>query len=238
MAPRPASIALLALCMSASLSHGANAGARTLAIPRLGSAAAATGGPPGVVVTPFVQRDPHDGVPCSRGTMARVYYDDDELHVEFACDDDAGQVRAHLSKRDDIAGDDQVRVYLDTYGDRQRAYVFACNPLGVQLDGILADGQDEDDDFDTVWYADGRLTPTGWTVTMRIPFRSLRFANTHAQAWGVAFERLIPRTNEECYWPYLTKAVNGLVQQFAITPGSGLIPLKPFQTSGGIITRL
>src|SRR5439155_13197672 len=87
MAPRPASIALLALCMSASLSHGANAGARTLAIPRLGSAAAATGGPPGVVVTPFVQRDPHDGVPCSRGTMARVYYDDDELHVEFACDD-------------------------------------------------------------------------------------------------------------------------------------------------------
>ena len=49
-------------------------------------------------------------------------------------------------------------MYLDTFRDRRRAYVFAVNPLGVQLDGILTEGQGTDYTYDMVWRSEARLT--------------------------------------------------------------------------------
>ena len=194
--------------------------------------------PPGVV-RGFRQRDPGDGVPCSLETGASVSYDDENLYVLFVADDDPAKVRAHLARREDILGDDRVEVYLDTFQDGHRAYLFACNPLGVQLDGVLVEGQDEDDTFDTLWYSDGKLTPQGYVVRMTIPFRSLRFDNRRAQTWGIALGRIIQRRNEESYWPYITKRVHGFVPQFAaarglegISPGQN-VQLIPY----GISTR-
>ena len=167
----------------------------------------------------FRQREPGDGVPCSRKTTAWLTRDEDHLYVRFECAEAPGGVRAHLTRRDDILGDDRVLVCLDTYGDHRRAYVFSCNPLGVQLDGMLVEGQDEDDTFDAVWSSEGRLTPEGYTVRMAIPFRSLRFAHTPDQSWGIALGRVLPADNEESWWPYITKRVNGLVPQFASVNG-------------------
>ena len=42
-------------------------------------------------------------------------------------------------------------MYLDTFHDRKHAYVFWANPLGVQLDGIMTEGQEDDYSFNTVW---------------------------------------------------------------------------------------
>ena len=194
--------------------------------------------PPGLVQD-FRQREPGDGIPCSLETGASVSYDDENLYVLFVAEDEPAKVRAHLAKREDILGDDRVVVYLDTFRDGHRAYVFACNPLGVQLDGTLVEGQDEDDTFDTLWYSDGKLTPQGYVVRMTIPFRSLRFDGGPAQTWGIALGRIIPRRNEEAYWPHLTKRVHGFVSQFAsatgfegISPGQN-VQLIPY----GISTR-
>ena len=157
--------------------------------------------------------------------MASVSYDEENLYVVFVAWDDPAKIRAHLAKREDILADDRVVVYLDTFRDGHRAYLFACNPLGVQLDGTLTEGQDEDDTFDTLWFAEGKLTHGGYTVRMTIPFRSLRFANTPAQTWGIALGRIIPRRNEESYWPYITKRLQGFIPQFAAAEGlEGISP--------------
>src|SRR5207247_4914782 len=94
-----------------------------------------------------------------------------------------------------------------------------ANPLGVQLDGIMTEGQDDDYTFDTVWQSDGRLTPEGYVVRLAIPFRSLRFGSGAAQSWGIALGRFTRRYNEESYWPYITKRVAGFVPQFATLEG-------------------
>jgi hypothetical protein len=190
----------------------------------------------GVAVSDFRQREPGDGTPVSQATTAYLSYDDANLYVVFVCRDDPAKVRGRVARREEIAGDDQVVLYLDTFRDRERAYFFMANPLGVQLDGILTEGQDDNVSWDAVWQSDGRLTQDGYVVRMTIPFRSLRFPRAPLQTWGVALGRVIRRSNEESYWPFITKRVKGLVPQFAelrgladISPARN-IQLNPYGT--------
>ena len=190
----------------------------------------------GVAVNDFRQREPGDGTPVSQATTAYLSYDDANLYVVFVCRDDPARVRARVARREEIAADDQVVLYLDTFRDHERAYFFMANPLGVQLDGIKTEGQDDNVSWDAVWQTDGRLTQDGYVVRMTIPFRSLRFPRAPVQTWGVALGRVIRRSNEESYWPFITKRVKGLVAQFAelqgladISPARN-IQLNPYGT--------
>src|SRR6185369_14245066 len=155
-------------------------------------------------VTGFKQREPQDGVPITQETTAYLSYDDKHLYVIFVCKDEPGKVRAHMSKRENTGNDDAVGIAIDTFHDRRRAYLFATNPLGVQLDGIITEGQDDDMSFDTLWRSDGKLTADGYVVWMSIPFKSLRFHNADVQTWGVGLLRNISRNNESAWYPYIT----------------------------------
>ena len=170
-------------------------------------------------ITGFLQRDPRDGIPASQETTAYLSYDDKNLYAVFVCKDDPKQIRARLSKREDVFSDDLIGIILDTYHDKRRAYLFATNPLGIQVDGIVSEGQDDDYSFDTLWYSQGKLTADGYVVWMAIPFKSLRFDNADVQTWGVALIRGIPRNNETSFWPYITRRVEGFTQQFANLEG-------------------
>ncbi len=193
-----------------------------------------------LTVTGFRQYEPGDGTPASAPTAAYLSYDDKHLYVVFVCQTDPARIHAGLSKREDIAVDDAVALYLDTFHDRQHAYMFQVNPLGVQLDAIVTEGQDDDVSFDAVWQSEGRLTPQGYVVRIAIPFRSLRFPRAPRQAWGIALVRYIRANSETSFWPYVTKRVSGLVPQFArldglhdISPGRNLqaIPYGAFTGS-------
>jgi hypothetical protein len=197
-------------------------------------------------VTGFRQREPGDGTPTSEETSAYLSYDDKNLYVVFLCKDEPGKVRAHLAKRDDISSDDQVAVYLDTFSDHRRAYMFATNPLGVQSDGVFTEGESNPDlTFDTLWYSEGRLTEDGYIVWMAIPFKSLRFSSSDLQSWGLALGRTIYRRNEETFWPYITNRIEGFTQQMAtlgglkrISPGRNvqLIPYGLFARARALDT--
>jgi hypothetical protein len=169
-----------------------------------------------LAVDTFRQRDPNDGDAVSQATAAFVSFDSDNLYVAFVCrDSEPSRIRARLSRRDAIAQDDQVIVMLDTFHDRQRSYLFAVNPLGVQADALASEGRDDDYSFDTVWRASGRLLPDGFAVLMTIPFKSLRIAAGPDGTWGIAFSRVLPRNSEQSFWPYITRRVEGMTQQFA-----------------------
>ena len=111
--------------------------------------------PPGLKLTGFLQREPGDNVPVSQPTEAYLSYDAGDLYVAFVCRDDPAKVRARLTKREAIESDDFVGVVLDTYHDQRRAYLFAVNPLGIQMDGVSTQGQDDDYSYDTVWKSEG-----------------------------------------------------------------------------------
>lgn len=170
-------------------------------------------------VEDFFQRTPGDGVPVSQPTAAYLSYDDKTLYAVFVCVEDPRLVRGHMARRESIGGDDRVSLYLDTFRDRRRAYVFSANALGVQQDVVTTEGQPDDSSFDTVWHAHGRRTPNGYVVWMAIPFKSLRFADRPVQTWGIALGRSIPRTNETAFWPHISRRVQSFTAQLGALMG-------------------
>lgn len=189
-----------------------------------------------MTVRDFRQREPGDGAPASRQTLAYLAYDDANLYCVFVCKEDPAKVRAHMGKRDGIGDSDQVALYLDTFHDRRRAYRFAVNPRGIQQDAVLTDGVGSDVTFDAVWRSDGRVTEDGFVVWMAIPFKSIRFASGADQSWGIALSRYIAHANETAVWPHVTRRRQGFVHQMAAVPaptprGSGAsVQLVPYGT--------
>jgi len=203
-------------------------------------------------VTGFVQRDPHDGAPVSEETAAYLGYDQKNLYVVFVCFDDPRQVRARMSRREDIYDDDNVEVLLDTFHDRRRAYAFQTTPLGVQWDAIWTEASREeangnfDTSFDTVWDSKGKVTSRGYVVWMALPFKSLRFPAVREQEWGIILYRGIFRKNEDSFWPQVSYRVAGRLGQAAtlyglegISPGRSaeLIPYGVMRGFRGLDTR-
>ena len=164
----------------------------------------------------FRQNTPRDGDPVSQRTEAYLGYDDTNVYVVFVCfDSEPDEIRATLSRREDALSDDKVDVFLDTFNDQRRAYVFTVNPVGVQADGtwVEQEGSDYDRSFDTVWDARGTLTEEGYVIWIAVPFKSLRFSPEKSQEWGLILVRWIRRNNEGSFWPYVTSRIEGRLNQ-------------------------
>jgi len=178
-------------------------------------------------VDTFTQREPEDGAPASQRTDAYLGYDDKNLYVVFiAFDDEPDKVRAHMARRENTMGDDIVEIQLDTFLDRQRAFSFIVNPLGVQFDALWTEGRGGpgsfrsfDPSWDSVWQSRGQLTDQGYVVWMAIPFRSLRFPPDAEQTWGVVLARDVRRADEETFWPPISTRIEGRLNQAGTMDG-------------------
>ena len=195
----------------------------------------------GVRVDGFLQREPGDLVPASETTEAYLSYDASNFYAVFVCrTKDPSGIRARMARRESVFSDDFVGVFLDTFNDHQRAYMFLTTPLGIQADGIVTEGQNDDFSFDTVWHSSGRLTDFGYVVTLTIPFKSLRFQpGPGERTWGISLIRAIPVNNETSFWPGITRTVSSFTSQFAdargfegVSPGR-TIQLIPYATFAG-----
>ena len=150
------------------------------------------------VISDFVQREPLDGEPATEDTDVYVAYDSTNLYFAFhAKYDDVTMMRANRVDRDRAdRGDDIIRVYLDTFLDQQRAYVFSVNGYGVQGDSIVGGARGGgfgggggrgggggpgggiprgDSSWDALFETGGQLVEDGFTAEMAIPFKSLRY---------------------------------------------------------------
>ena len=197
----------------------------------------------------FTQWIPRDGEPASQRTEAYLGYDQTQVYVVFICfDSEPDRIRARLSRREDIFRDDRVDVFLDTFNDRLRSYVFTVNPYGVQADAtwVEREGQQYDPSFDTVWESRGTLTAEGYVVWIAIPFKSLRFSPERSQEWGLILTRFIVRANEGSFWPHVTSRIEGRLNQEAtllgisdVSPGRNmqLIPYGFFRSFRALDTR-
>jgi len=195
----------------------------------------------GVFADAFLQREPQDLIPATERTEAYLSYDDTNLYVVFVCHaSDPSRIRARMARREQIFNDDFVGIFLDTFNDRQRSYMFASSPLGIQLDGIISEGQDDDFSFDTIWQSRGRLTEFGYVASIAIPFKSLRFPPASGpRTWGIALMRGIPGKSENDFWPGVTRRIATFTTQFAdlhglegVSPGRN-VQLIPYGTFTG-----
>src|SRR5206468_5434944 len=98
----------------------------------------------------FVQNAPNDGDPATQQTEVWVAHTKSTLYFVFVCHDDRpGAIRTHLSRRENIAGDDTVSVLLDPFQDQRKGVLFSVNPSGVQADAAWTDTSSVDYNSDS-----------------------------------------------------------------------------------------
>jgi hypothetical protein len=173
-----------------------------------------------VILKDFIQTQPGDNIQPSKPTEVLIGYDAKNLYFGFHAYDDPTKVRATIAKRDNVFGEDNVRIFLDTFNDRRRAYVLGFNPLGVQQDGIMSEGGgnlgggDTDYSVDILMESKGVITNDGYTVEVAIPFKSLRYEAGKGKLWGFHVWRNIDRFNDEIdSWMPISRDVASLLNQ-------------------------
>src|SRR5438874_12955122 len=174
------------------------------------------------LLTGFTQYRPVDSRPAEDSTDVLAFYGPDAIYFGIRAYEAHGSVvRATLADRDNIDADDKIQILLDTFNDRRRALLFAVNPLGVQQDGVrseglagAAGGQNAGGRFDGVvdlnpdyvYESQGRVTPGGFEVEVRIPFKSLRYQGAAIQDWGIQIVRVTQHTAYEDTWTPVVRA--------------------------------
>jgi hypothetical protein len=167
-----------------------------------------------LVLKDFVQTFPGDNISPTYPTEVLLGYNETTLYIGIYATDEPGRVRATLAKRDDLLNDDHIRIYLDTFNDRRKAYLLIFNPLGIQQDGIFVEGTDPDYSVDIVMESRGTLTADGYCIEVAIPFRSLRYDAGAGHEWGIQIIRKIKHLNdEENSWMPLVRGNIGLLDQ-------------------------
>ncbi|MBI4850371.1 MAG: carbohydrate binding family 9 domain-containing protein [Acidobacteria bacterium] len=162
----------------------------------------------------FYQVQPGDNLPPSQPTEVKFGYDEKTLYIAFQAFDEPDKIRSSVAKRDEIFNDDYIGIYLDTFNDRRKAYIFFFNPLGIQGDGIFSEGSGEDYTVDVVMESKGTITETGYIVEAAIPFKSLRYQAGKDKLWGLhVFRRIRRGNNELSSWMPLSKEVTGSLNQ-------------------------
>ena len=173
----------------------------------------------------FTQQDPFEGRPATEKTEVRVLLDGSTLYLSFVCyDNEPDKIIVSQSRRDSTLTDtDAIIFVLDTFNDRQNAFVFGTNPLGIEYDGQVAgEGQTSgasaggtapgaqsnqqrgginafNPNWDGNWVVKAQVTERGWEAEIAIPFKTLRYKPGANQTWGFNVWRNIRRKNEQVF---------------------------------------
>jgi hypothetical protein len=216
------------------------AGQTTVAIPKIEADIAVDGNldeavwRQAAVLTGFSLYSPVDQRPAPDSTEVLVWYSSNAIYFGIRAFEPHGTVTATLADRDRIAADDNIEIHLDTFDERNRAFVFLVNPLGVQADGIknetggFVPGSNvmpgmNDLSADFVWQSRGRLMEGGYVVEVRIPFGSLRYPLLAEQRWGLQIDRHVQHNGyEETWTPALKASASFIGQAGYITGLTGL----------------
>ncbi len=178
----------------------------------------------------FRQYQPVDGRAAEERTEVRLFYTPSAICFGIrAYDSQPDTVRATVADRDSVDADDTVTIYLDTFNDRRRAFFFTVNPLGVQEDGVLSEGNntpgeltstDRDRNPDFLFESRGRRTTWGYEVELRIPFKSLRYPSGDApQRWGLNVGRSVRRSGYVDTWTDVRRANASFLAQAGTLEG-------------------
>ncbi|MHB1193226.1 MAG: carbohydrate binding family 9 domain-containing protein [Longimicrobiales bacterium] len=176
------------------------------------------------ILTGFSQYQPVDGRPSPDSTEVRIWYAREAVWFGVRAFEPHGDVRATLAERDKVDSDDNVEIHLDTYNERNRAFVFIVNALGVQADGTKSEGGgwipganvspgQNDLSADSHWESKGRLTADGYEVEIRIPFSALRYPTKSVQDWGIQIQRNVQHRGAQDTWTPAVRASASFIGQ-------------------------
>ena len=191
----------------------------------------------------FVQQLPRESQPATEATLFWVFFDDKNLYISARCLDSHPEREVATELRRDnnnIIQNENITITLDTFYDRRNGFLFQTSALGAIRDQSVADGT-VNVSWNTVWDVKSARDSQGWTTEMVIPFKSLRYAGSGPQVWGINVRRITMWKNEADYLSAVPAAYgNSAVYQMNVggtlvgveTPLQSMnLELKPYVVS-------
>jgi hypothetical protein len=176
------------------------------------------------VITGLTSFDPIEGEAPAGTLRARIFYDDHALYVAARIELPPGAMRGRLASRERWNNDDLFELMIDPFLDRRTGYDFTVNPYGVQLDWTIVD-DDWSSAWDGVWDSATQRYDDGFSVEMRIPFRTLRFSGKTLQDWGIGIGFYSGMKKQYDKWPAMSADRGTVFAQLGVMRGiSGVQP--------------
>lgn len=150
----------------------------------------------------FITFKPDYGKEPTEKSVVYACTDRENFYFAVRCfEKDPSKIMGTVTRRDNIFGEDFMAINIDTYYDLQSAYAFVVNPLGIQGDGMTDADGNLDGSHDMVWYSKGTIDDKGYTVELKIPYKSIRFPLKKKVKMGLWVVRQIVRTSEYDSFP-------------------------------------
>ncbi len=195
------------------------------------------------LLTNFVIFRPENGVPVKDEyqTTVKVIYDDDAVYISAEMlDPDPENIPQEFAVRDNFSQADFFLVTINPNDDGQNPFEFVVQSTGNQADSKVSNGR-EDFNWSAVWESAAKITNKGWNVEIKLPYRTIRFANRPVQSWGFNFHRRLERLNEQHTWTHIDNSVgrwtqyDGLVEGFTNIKPPTRLNLYPYASATSIV---
>ena len=128
-------------------------------------------------------------------TDAYVAQDPTGLDVAFSVTQRSAATLSQQTNGPGVASDDNVSVVLWPQGTQGFRYRFTANALGARYQT-----SSENSVYAPTWIAAAQRTPSGYTVTMHIPWNVIRSGGS--KSWGAQFERITVSDNSTQVWEH------------------------------------
>ncbi|UCD16675.1 MAG: carbohydrate binding family 9 domain-containing protein [Candidatus Zixiibacteriota bacterium] len=189
----------------------------------------------------FRQERPAEGEASTESTLVRILYDDEAIYFGCWCyDSEPDKIIKQLTRRDRFTASDRIAVEIDSHHDHQSGYHFDVNAAGVKRDILIYNKNNIDDTWDAVWEAETRITESGWTAEIKIPYSAIRFSPQSEYVWGFNMWRWIGRKDEFCRWQFVPASEPGGVAKYGHLTGiksinpPGRLETLPYAVTYGI----
>lgn len=152
--------------------------------------------------TGFTQFRPDVGVVDTEAnkTVVKMTYDDTAIYVAAYLYDDPEKIMRQFTSRDNFGQSDFFALVLNPNNDAQNDTQFFVFSSGTQADAIANPSIGEDFGWNAVWDSAVQINEDGWSLEMKIPYRTLRFSNREVQTWGLQFHRQFRRDRSQYTW--------------------------------------
>jgi len=152
---------------------------------------------------------PTDGATPSERTAVYITYDSENLYVAAQMYDSEPELTVSniLLQNSRLGQDDRIAVIIDPFNTGRGGYRFETNSNGVRHDMLYQNVSQMNPDWQVIWETDATINDEGWSMEMRIPFKTLPF-DSNVSTWGFNFARSIRRKGEEMVWVSRNRSYN------------------------------
>lgn len=195
------------------------------------------------VATHFVQFRPDIGhtPEQEKRTEVKMTYDDNAIYISAYLYDNTDDMMRQFTQRDNFGQSDFLGIIFNPNNDAQNNTEFFVFSSGTQADAIESPGVGEDFNWNAVWDSAVQTHDDGWTIEVKIPYRTLRFTQQETPTWGIQFHRHYRKTRKQYTWNAIdvTKGNAGLYHAEL----KGLTNIKPptrlsfYPYASGLVTN-